>query len=404
MKIRLKFFIVSALFIVSGCGFSAASPPPERASDSGPAPSAAAAVVLRPSVSPPLPDPEPEVTAAAPDGESEEPAPVITRDVILAFGGDVNLTDDGYVMPVLKASANGLPDVLTNGLLEKMRAADIMLVNVEFAFTARGSALFGKEYVFRSNPNNVGILSDMGVNVVQLANNHVFDYGPEGLSDTLKTLGGAGIAYTGAGENLAEASAPAYFDVGGRKIALIAASCIERYTVFTPGATEDSPGIFRADETNALPLLSVIREAASACDFVAVCVHWGLESTATTESYQRELGRMCVEAGADAVIGNHPHVLQGTEFHEGKPIVYSTGNFWFSRTQTYSCLLEIVLSEEGAAVRLVPCLTGGGITALADGEAALRILKYYEDISFGVAIDDGGVIREKSRDSESVGY
>ncbi|MCL1828542.1 MAG: CapA family protein [Oscillospiraceae bacterium] len=315
-------------------------------------------------------------------------------DIVLSFGGDINLVEDGYVVPVLRAAANGLPDVLAGGLLERMRAADVLLLNNEFAFTTGGTALPGKEYVFRADPKNAEILVEMGADVVFLANNHVFDFGREGLSDTLKTLDDAGIARIGAGENIHEAAAPAYFIVKGRKIAYIGAGCIERYGIFTPGATENSPGIFRADEKNARLLSAVISEAVSKSDFTVVNIHWGVESTSVTEPYQRELGRICIDAGADAVIGNHPHVLQGAEFHKGKPIVYSTGNFWFSRTQTYSCLLELVLSGEDVTVRLVPCETGGGITKLTSGETAERINKYYENISFNVAVDADGTIND----------
>ena len=319
------------------------------------------------------------------------------EEIVLAFGGDLNLVDDSYVMPVLRANGYDLFSVLTGGLLEKMRSADILLLNNEFTYTQRGSALPGKSYTFRANPENVAILAEMGTDIAFLANNHIFDYGADGLYDTLETLDGAGIPGIGAGMNLDEASRPVYWIVGGRKIAYVGAGCIERYTVFTPGATAESPGIFRTSEANADPLLSVIREAARRSDRVIVNLHWGLESTAELEAYQHELGYLCIDAGADAVVGSHSHVLQGTEFYRGKPIVYSTGNFWFSRTQVKTCLLELVIHGSGEmSVKLLPCTTGGGITSLVDGDLAGQVWDYYESISFGVSIDDEGMITDQS--------
>lgn len=318
------------------------------------------------------------------------------EETVLAFGGDLNLVDGSYVMPVLRAAANGLDDVLTGGLLEEMRSADVLLLNTEFAFTDGGTPLPGKMYTFRAAPENAGILSDMGADIAYLANNHVFDYGAEGLSDTLDTLDGAGIAYIGAGMDLDEASRPVYFIAGGWKIAYVGAGCIERYSVFTPGAGQGSPGIFRADEKNADLLLEIIETCEQSSDLVVVNLHWGIESTAVLEPYQRELGQMCIDAGADAVIGSHPHVLQGAEFYGGNPIIYSTGNFWFSRTNVYTCLLELIVDDGGELnVKFLPCITGGGVTRLAHGDEAARVISYYEGISFGVGIDDEGLVTER---------
>ncbi|MCL1828811.1 MAG: CapA family protein [Oscillospiraceae bacterium] len=319
------------------------------------------------------------------------------KDTILAFVGDVNFSDEiYYVMQVFKKAANGLSGIFTGGLLETMRAADVLMPGNEFAFTSGGAPLPGKTYSFRSPPETVRILADMGANIAFLANNHVFDYGPEGLSDTLKTLREAGIPPVGAGMDINEASQPVYYIVKGKKIAFVAAGCIERYGIFTPGASEAAPGIFRTDEKDPEALKEVIKAAAENSDFVVVYFHWGVEGSSTPEPYQRELARISIEAGADAVLGSHPHVLQGAEFHNGKPIIYSLGNFWFGLDPRDTCLLELILDEEGgAAVRFRPCVTASGKTSLAEGEAARRILRFYESISFGVEIDGEGFIRPR---------
>ena len=314
---------------------------------------------------------------------------------VLAFGGDINLTEgaDGYVMPVLRA-ADDLSQVLSGGLLSEMRGADVLLLNNEFAYTNSTAPLPGKMYVFRAPPENVEILAEMGCDIAYLANNHVYDFGAAGLADTLQTLRDAGIPYIGAGMDIDEAARPVYFIAGGRKIAYIGAGCIERYTVYTPGAGEDSPGIFRADENNCELLLELISENSEKCDYVIVNLHWGIESTAALEDYQRTLGRACIDAGADAVIGSHPHVLQGAEFYNGAPIIYSIGNFWFSRTNVYTCLLELIIDDKGLSVKFLPCVTGGGVTRLAEGREAQKIFDYYEEISFNAHVDEAGFISQ----------
>ena len=316
---------------------------------------------------------------------------------IIAFTGDI-LYEEWYVIHVYRAVGKGLPGVLTGGLLDAMRAADVLLINNEFPFTERGRATPNKRYTFRAAPELVRLHIEMGADAAFLANNHVYDYGPDGLSDTLKTLDEAGIARTGAGMNAREASKPLYFIVNGRKFAFINASCIERYSRFTPGATDDSPGTFRADIDNTELLLAVIQEAVENSDFVTTVFHWGVENTTKVEPYQRELAQLAIDAGADAVIGGHPHILQGAEFYNGKPIIYSLGNFWFSRAKRDTVLLQLILDADGnPSLRMLPCLTQDGITKLASGDLATRILRDYAAISFGVVIDaDGYLYDERS--------
>ncbi len=316
---------------------------------------------------------------------------------VLAFGGDVNLIDGSYVMPTYRASGR-LSRVLTGGLLKRMRTADVLTLNNEFTFSRRGTAQVGKPYTFRASPKSVKLFTNMGVDVAFLGNNHVFDYGPTAFRDTLRTLDKAGIHRIGAGMNVSEAARPVYRTVNGKTIAYVGAGCIERYSIQTPGATKSSPGIFRVDENHMKTLTSTIQNAAINSDYVTVNIHWGREYTTVVEDYQRKIGRMCIDAGADVIIGSHPHILQGTEFYKGKPIVYSIGNFWFNTKQNYTFLMEIILDEsDNARLKFLPCSTGGGITRLTHGNEAAKIRNYYEDISFGVHINKRGVITPNKR-------
>ena len=136
-------------------------------------------------------------------------------DFTIAMMGDVNLDDGWYTMQYMNRQENGIRDCIGESLLTKMQEADLFCLNSEFTFTDGGAPLDGKSYTFRSKPSNVSVYQTMGVDLVTLANNHVYDYGPEGLTDTLTTLSQKKIAYVGAGENIDEAAAPRYMEIEG---------------------------------------------------------------------------------------------------------------------------------------------------------------------------------------------
>ena len=179
-----------------------------------------------------------------------------------------------------------------------------------------------KAYTFRGHPDRVSVLLEMGTDLAMLANNHDYDYGEISLLHTLATLDGAGIGTFGAGENLDAAMEPYYVEIDGITIAFVAASRAEKNKL-TPQATKDSPGILRCYDTELF--LEVSNEADKNADIVLACVHWGTEYSTVLEKVQPETGKLYLDAGADAIIGTHSHCLQGMEFYDGKPIIYSLG-------------------------------------------------------------------------------
>ena len=286
---------------------------------------------------------------------------------VLTFAGDVNLSDDSKNMKYLKSQNNDITKCLSEPLLNRMRAADLFMVNNEFAFSNRGAPLKGKTYTFRSKPENVKYLQEMGVDIVSLANNHAFDYGETAFYDTMDTLKDAGIEYVGGGSNLQEASKTQYYIINGVKIAIVAGSRVERIMI-TPGAKENSPGVFRM--LDPALFLEKIKEAKSNADFVIAYVHWGVESTYTLEQFQKETGKKIIDSGADIIIGCHPHVLQGIEYYKGKPIIYSLGNFWFSAKKIESALLEVTIkSPNDISIAVEPCLQSSTGTKLLTAES-----------------------------------
>ena len=311
---------------------------------------------------------------------------------VLSFTGDINLADGWYQMNYYDRQPNGIYGCLGGDLLSEMNGADIMLVNNEFSFSTRGAPLSGKLYTFRAHPKKVEILTQMGVDLVGLANNHIYDYGRDAFFDTLDTIDGAGIDRIGAGRNLQEACTPQYYIVNGRKIAYVAATRAEK-NIMTPAAGSNKEGVLRTYDPALF--LQVIAEAKENSDFVVAYVHWGTENSTKLEAAQRTQGKQYIDAGADLVVGAHPHVLQGMEFYRGKPIFYSLGNFWFNDVPTDTALLKVLLDEDGTVTPvLVPCYQGGGRTDIVTDPAQRnRIFSHLQSISIGVDMDETGVIR-----------
>lgn len=317
----------------------------------------------------------------------------VAGEVTLCFAGDV-LFDDSYSpMVSLKQRTNGVEDCFSEELLGQMREADLFILNNEFTFTDRGEPLPDKSYTFRSKPDNVKYLFEMGADLVSIANNHTFDFGEISLLDTLDTLTEAGMPYMGAGRNQEEASAPVYFEIEGIRIGFLAATQIERFgNPNTRGATDTLPGVFRCLDPEAL--YQAVRETKEKCDFVVVYVHWGTEKTTEPDWAQLEQGKGLAEAGADLIIGAHPHVLQGLESIRGIPVVYSLGNFWFNSFTIDSCLVKVTIDKEGLkSFRFLPALQKNCTTSLLQGQEKARVLSEIRKLSPHVIIDEEGNVQ-----------
>lgn len=309
----------------------------------------------------------------------------------MSFAGDVNLADDWCLMQHCVTVEGGALGCVSSELVSEMKSADVMIINNEFAFSDRGSPLRGKMYTFRAKTENVEMLKQLGVDAACLANNHVYDYGRNAFFDTLSTLDKAGIKRFGAGKNAEEAQQPLYYVVNGIKVAIIGATRAEKY-IMTPEALEDTPGVFRTyDDTR---LIRSIEQAKQNSDIVIAFLHWGTEFTSVLEPVQISLGRKCVDAGADAVIGAHPHCLQGMDFYKDKLIAYSLGNFWFNDETVDTGILKLEISSpEKISSSFVPCIQKNCETFLVtDKKEQTRIFGYLEELSDNLTIDENGKI------------
>lgn len=327
----------------------------------------------------------------------------VSSEVVISFTGDFNLAED-WCTTDYKNARQGLEDCFSENLLEVMQESDILIMNNEFTYMEEGrsEALRGKDYTFRAEPDAVELLEVFGVDAVTLANNHVYDYGETGLLDTMKYLNEAGIPYVGAGENMDEASKILYYVANGRKIAIVAASQIEKTFQYTKEATETSAGVLKTLNPNRF--MHVIELADANSDYVIVVPHWGTEGTLYPDASQRKLAENFVWAGADVIIGGHPHRLQGTSYVDGVPVAYSLGNFWFSDATLYTTVAQVKIADNGE-LRLcfLPCEQKNMVTSLLTEQGDKDgFYHYLAAISTDAGIDAEGNVYDREEEDYQI--
>lgn len=305
----------------------------------------------------------------------------------LLFAGDVYLSD--HVLEAYDA-AGGIDGVLSQNYQAEIQAADFFMTNEEFPFSTRGTPAPDKQFTFRVHPEKVKLMQEMGIDLVTLANNHALDYGRDAMLDTIDTLDHAGIRHVGAGKNLAEARKPDVVELNGRTFAFIGATRV--YPEADWAASTDSAGMFSAYDGGA-QLAEEVKAAKQQADYVIAYVHWGIEREETPNEVQKSIAHRLVDAGADLVVGAHPHVLQGIEYYQGVPIAYSLGNFVFGSSIPSTALLQADVDDEGIRLRLIPGTSAAGYTRKLDD--AEKIAAFYEKmsgLSSGVKIDADGYL------------
>ena len=240
----------------------------------------------------------------------------VSKEWTLLAGGDVLMdrTEPGGVDPF-------------EYIEPALASADVAVVNSEMAISDRGVPA-DKQYVFRAPPSAARRIASAGVDVVSLSNNHAKDYGGSALVDTVELLEGAGVVALGAGATDVDAYRYRVLDVAGDvSVAFVGVSMIVPWG-FSAGP--GSPGIASARPPSRVT--ETVGDAAGVADVVIALVHWGVERTTCPSRDQRVFAQELLDAGADAVIGHHPHVLQPVEFIDGGLVAYSLGNFvWHPR-------------------------------------------------------------------------
>ncbi|MFZ7102619.1 MAG: CapA family protein [Peptococcaceae bacterium] len=278
--------------------------------------------------------------------------------------------------------------------------ADLAIVNLETSVAQGGTAQKNKTYTFRAAPETLQGLTTAGVDIVALANNHILDYGQEGLTETLDHLNSYQIQHTGAGHNAAAAYKSVSKKINDTHFAFLSFSM-----VVPPGwqAGAGYPGIAAVHDLE--KTLAAVKTAAQRADFVLVYMHWGIERQDLPNKPQQEIARALIKAGADLVVGCHPHVLQGIEFYQGVPICYSLGNFVFTnrglQTTEDTILLLAEAGQSGVrSLQAVPFEIIKNKPTLVAGSDRERILKRLARLSaqLGTEITPAGEIKLKTQD------
>ncbi len=281
---------------------------------------------------------------------------------------------------------------------EVLRSADIAFLNLETPLSENGR-LSGS---FRTPPSFAKALARAGVDIVSTANNHAFDAEGEGIADTIDVLADAGIKKVGTGLNLAKATQPEIIVVDGVRVAFLAYTYGVNPTITSLGfATHERSGAAPLDPFLIRKNIESVRDNA---DIVVLSLHWGLENKSEVHPAAREFAHNLIDAGADVILGHHPHVPRGVEVYGDGLIIYSMGNFIFSHNHDYwgdNFLVNIRASKKGLQSAQITALAGAGPDLMQPfplkGERAFSLLKDIKQRSqeFGTQltiVDNQGII------------
>ena len=263
------------------------------------------------------------------------------QSVRLIFTGDIMLDDTpGKVIAEGRDPFAAVADLL--------RDADFRIGNLECPIATVGQAMESKIYSFRAHPRVLPML-ERHIDAVSVANNHTGDYGKAAFLETLAQLDAKGILHFGGGANATQAHRPLWMSRNGLRIAVLG------YNEFKPRSFEAgamTPGIAWSEDSHVVSDIRAARRAGA--DVIIPFMHWGWERETTPSDRQTKLARKMIDAGADIVVGSHPHVVQGAELYKGKPIIYSLGNFVFDSfttpVTTLGWTLHLTLDKGGVAM------------------------------------------------------
>lgn len=338
--------------------------------------------------------------------------------------GTVSLVGDVMIRrPFAQSGRSAAPGF--RAAVAALGETDLAVANLEMPLSRRGSRV-PKHSHLRSDPDVILDVRALGVHAVTLANNHMYDYGPDALHDTVAVCREAGIACCGAGADLDAALAPARLRAGRIPVALLSVAStlpvestaragkpgiapIEVGWSYEPdvNVTVEQPGTMprvhtwasRADQETVCARIAALRAEGHA---VIVAIHWGVPEywlspfQGRLAEYQRPLGHALIDAGAEIVLGHHSHSLHPIEVYRGKPIFYSVGNFLFEDPAGFmapeSVIVQVALGAD-RAVTLVPAvLDATGFPQVAAGGPAHRVFGVLTELSapFGTRLEVEG--------------
>jgi poly-gamma-glutamate synthesis protein (capsule biosynthesis protein) len=228
-------------------------------------------------------------------------------------------------------------------IVNTLKSSDLTFGNLEGPISSRGKDNGGK-YSFRAVPEVISGLTFAGFDVLSVANNHIFDWGEDAFIDTLYFLKVSGIESVGGGINSSGASDVVIKNINGTKVAFLAYSLVD-YDVGEFEAEGNTPGKSSFNEKRVIRKIKELKNSKKA-DIVAISFHWGKEYKTRSSVKQQKIAHRLIEAGADIIIGHHPHVVQEIERYKNGWIAYSLGNFVFDQSFSQDTMRGLMLEVE----------------------------------------------------------
>ncbi len=278
--------------------------------------------------------------------------------------------------------ARNMPGVLSfdsspfEGVSNVTSNVDLLLINFENAVTSSGNAVKG-DVPLKCDPSYVPLAKGNNNTIAALANNHAFDYGIDGMEDTLENLKNAGITPIGAGENEDAAHNGVTQEINGRNITVLNYMDSNNFAEYSyevmPYANGSNPGYSAFDLADAQKQIKENNDS----DLIVVYMHFGNEYSNSPNGDQVKIAHELIDSGADVVLGSHPHVTQGIEMYNGKPIFYSLGNFIFDQSNeaTHSAyFVQIDLVNDTGECTVYPIYISGYLPHYMDSDSGNSLL------------------------------
>lgn len=288
-------------------------------------------------------------TAAEPLAVDRSSAPAPRERIVIRAVGDVNLWE---------RYAGDDPEATWGPLRALFQSDALTVVNLECTPSTLGTPL-AKEFTFRCPVDTLLPMADAGIDVANLANNHSQDFGTEAMLDGRMNVVAAGMAPVGVGTNLAQATEPAIFEIGGWTVAVLGFGGVVPASSWL--ATEDGPGMASGDDVDVM--MDAVHRADEIADLVVVTIHWGWELETTPRQVDVDLAEAMVTAGADMIFGHHQHRLNPLTWVEGRPVAWGLGNFIWQRgvaDANRTAIAEVVVEPDGT---ILACLIPATIVA-----------------------------------------
>lgn len=320
-------------------------------------------------------------------GNSSSPISLNPKeDVSIAVTGDVMFARKmPNVLSLESSPFSGVSNVTSN--------VDLLLINFENAATTSGNALKG-DVPLKCDPSYVPLAKANNNTIASLANNHAFDYGIDGMGDTLQYLRDAGITPIGAGNSEDEAHQAVVQDINGRKITVLNYMDSNNFAEYSydvmPYANGSNPGYSAYDSEDASKQIAENNDS----DLIVAYLHFGNEYSNSPNEDQVRIAHELIDYGADVVIGSHPHVPQGIEMYNGKPIFYSLGNFIFDQSNEathVAYFVQIDLVNDTGECTVYPIYISNYLPQFMDSESGTSLLSGLSPQCSQLEITDSGI-------------